>query len=189
MPGGTLVTMQETVSVAEWALLDHDRARGVELVDGQLVEGEVTDLVHEMLVMRLAALLHAWFSVRGGLVALSNVGMVVGPERGRQADLSVFLSRRPERRGPVTVAPDVIVEVVSPGARNSRRDRIEKVDDYARFGVPFYWLVDSELRSLEVLELVDGRYAHAASAVAGTLAVPGFEGLVVDVDALFADLD
>ncbi len=106
------------------------------------------------------------------------------------------------RRGPpVTVAPDVIVEVVSPGARNSRRDRIEKVDDSAPLSCCVLLLLllllarvadsGAASRSRWGSELVSplGLSAHAASAVAGTLAVPGFEGLVVDVDALFADLD
>ena len=65
------------------------------------------------------------------------------------------------------------------------------VDDYAAFGVRDYWIVDRQLRSLEILELgPDGRYAQALGASAGVLEkVPGRDGLTVDLDALWAAVD
>ena len=34
---------------------------------------------------------------------------------------------------------------------------------YARYGVPYYWIVDPEARRVEAYVLVDGRYALATS--------------------------
>jgi Uma2 family endonuclease len=48
-------------------------------------------------------------------------------------------------------APDWICEVLSPPA--AKRDRTEKMDIYARQGVPFFWLVDPRLQTLEVFKL------------------------------------
>jgi len=54
--------------------------------------------------------------------------------------------------------PDLVVEIVSPGSR--RRDKGIKMKTYAKFGVPEYWLVDSQTRTLEQFLLVDdGVYA------------------------------
>jgi Uma2 family endonuclease len=67
----------------------------------------------------------------------------------------------------------------------------EKLVDYAAFGVAWYWLLDPQLRSLEILELDgQGRYLHALGASSGTLEkVPGCEGLRLDLDALWAAID
>jgi Uma2 family endonuclease len=114
--------------------------------------------------------------------------------RGRKPDLSVYLpGRRPgdPKKSITCVPPDIAVEIVSPVARDQRRARIEKVADYAAFGVRWYWLVDPALRSFEILELgADGRYAHAVAATEQRLdLVPGCDGLAIDVPAPWAEIE
>ena len=55
----------------------------------------------------------------------------------------------------------------------------------------WYWLLDPQLRSLEILQLdAGGRYLHVLGATHGTLeAVPGCEGLILDLDELWAAID
>jgi Uma2 family endonuclease len=90
----------------------------------------------------------------------------------------------------VTVAPHIVVEVVSPRARDARRDRIDKQRDYARAGVRYYWILDPQLRSLEILARGgSGRFGIAIAASAGKVAVPGCPGLIVDLDVLWQEID
>jgi Uma2 family endonuclease len=180
-----------SVSVEEWAALPEDETG--ELVDGCLVEEEVPDLVHESVVAWLVATLRALFVPLGGFVFGSEAKFAVSARRGRKPDVTVFFGGKspPPRRGVVRVPPDIAIEVVSPAPRDGRRDRIEKLLDYATFGVHYYWIVDPDERSLEVLELgSDGRYVHALGATEGRVEnVPGAPGLILDLDALWAEID
>jgi Uma2 family endonuclease len=179
------------MSLAEWAALPEDD--GGELVDGRLVEEEVPDAIHEDVVSWLNALFRAWIIARGGFVLGSDAKFGLKPRRGRKPDLSVFLPGGPvpPRRGVIRVPPGIAVEVVSPDPRDVRRDRVEKLAEYAAFGVRFYWILDPEARTLEIYELgAAGRYEHALGATGGRIdCPPGCEGLVVDLDALWAELD
>jgi Uma2 family endonuclease len=186
------------LSLDEWFALPEDEPG--ELVNGHLEEEEVPDYLHELLVAFLVQLLRNWIRPQGGLVAGSDAKFAVSSRRGRKPDLTVYLpgSRRPPARGLIRVPPDIAIEVVSPTPRDGRRDRVEKLADYAAFGVAWYWLVDPQLRSLEILELsleileldAQGRYLHVLGASTGTLRqIPGCEGLTLDLDALWAEID
>jgi Uma2 family endonuclease len=180
-----------SMSLAQWELLPEDEPG--ELVDGRLEEEEVSSFVHELIVLWFGSLLRAWARPRGGFVFGSDAKFVLKPTRGRKPDLSVFLpgGRKPPSHGASRIPADIMVEVVSPTPRDGRRDRVEKVKEYAAFGVRWYWIVDPELRSFEILELEpSGRYALAVSMADGAVSeVPGCEELVIDLDALWAEAD
>jgi len=57
----------------------------------------------------------------------------------------------PRAQRPVTTVPDWICEVVSPA--RPAHDRVTKRRLYASHGVPYYWIVDPEARTLEALRL------------------------------------
>jgi Uma2 family endonuclease len=97
----------------------------------------------------------------------------------------------PRRYGALRKPADVLIEVITPTPRDARRDRIEKLREYAAFGARYYWLLDPKVRTLEIYQLnAEGRYVWALGAEAGKLEnVPGCEGLVLDLDSLWAELD
>ncbi len=175
------------LTLTEW--LDLPENTPGELVDGRLVEEEVADFVHEIVVMLLGRLFGNWIFPSGGAVIGSDAKFALGDERGRKPDLSVYLpgSPLPPRRGALREPPDIAVEIISPKPNDTRRDRVDKVNDYAKFGVHYYWIVDPELRSLEILELgADRRYVHALSVASGVIdPVPGCDDLTLDLDELW----
>lgn len=178
------------MTLEQWADMDEDEPG--ELVDGLLVEEEVASHLHEIPVSWLIGTLGNWAIPLRGWVFGSEHKIGIEEGRGRKPDVSMYapgtrfrandgLSRKP---------PMVIVEVVSPTPRDAHRDRVEKLSDYAKFGVPYYWLLDPRTRILEILELgVDGRYTIAVSASGGKVAVPACEGLTLDLDELWAEVD
>jgi Uma2 family endonuclease len=178
------------VTMDQWAALDEDDSR--ELVDGRLEEAEVPSVVHEVIVAWLLLRLAPYFSARGGLALPSGIKLAIGSRRGRLADIVCFGPKaRLPRQGVVRAAPEVVVEVLSPRARDQKRDRIAKPEDYAALGARTYWMVDPWLRTVEILELgADGRYVRAFAGSGGILEhVPGLEGLALDLDAMWAKVD
>ena len=49
-----------------------------------------------------------------------------------------------------------LCEVLSPST--TKKDRVEKMPVYARYGVAFLWLVDPLARTLETYELQEGKW-------------------------------
>ncbi|MBX3272154.1 MAG: Uma2 family endonuclease [Sandaracinaceae bacterium] len=184
-------TPMHAMTLDDWAALDEDVAG--ELVDGRLEEEELPTWTHELVVSWLIGLLRGWVVPRGGFALGSETKLAISPGRGRKPDVVVFFGGRalPPRRASIgSVPPDLVVEVVTARPRDARRDRVEKKPDYARLGVGQYWLLDPEARTLEVLALgADARFVEVLAAAEGAHAVPGCEGLVVDLDDLWAELD
>jgi Uma2 family endonuclease len=177
------------MSIEEWESMDEDEPG--ELVDGVLEEDEVPDSAHEVVVMALISVLLPWAKARGGIILGSEMKFAVSPRRGRKPDISIFFGRERKLppRGAARRPPDVMVEIVSPRPRDVRRDRIEKLRDYAAFGVRWYWLVDPRSRTLEIFKLHDGQYIHTLGAAEGAVDVPGCEGLTLDLDAIWKEID
>jgi len=176
------------MSIEAWEQMDEPG----ELVDGLLEEEELADYPHEVILAALLRVLILWTHPRRGLVIASEAKYALTKRRGRKPDLSVFLTRdrKLPRRGAARIPPDIMVEILSPRPRDHRRDRIQKLNEYAAFGVRWYWLVDPEARTIEVLRLGDdGHYTHALDAAEGTVEVPGCEGLALDLDALWREID
>ena len=81
-------------------------------------------------------------------------------------------------------APDLIVEVLSPG--NSKKEVKNKFDVYEEAGVREYWIVDPEHLSVQINKLQNGVYVPMRALAAGDMAttdiIPGFS---LDLTELF----
>ena len=87
-----------------------------------------------------------------GKILIAPLDVVLSDEDVLQPDI-LFVSRG--RLGIITDrnvqgAPDLVVEVLSPGTAD--RDRTLKRARYLRFGVREYWIVDPQSRTIEVLQ-------------------------------------
>jgi Uma2 family endonuclease len=84
-------------------------------------------------------------------------------------------------------APDLVVEILSPGTRKT--DEVTKRKRYERFGVLEYWVVDPELETIKVYRRKDDRFVWVAelSVAAGdsltTPLLPGFSVMLAEIFA------
>jgi Uma2 family endonuclease len=83
-------------------------------------------------------------------------------------------------------APDLVVEVLSPGT--GRRDRGEKLRLYAESGVREYWLFDPALRQVDFLVNRAGRF-EVALAVDGRYRSETLPGVAFDLAAFWAEVE
>lgn len=83
------------------------------------------------------------------------------------------------------MAPDWVCEVLSPGT--ARIDRAEKMPIYADAGVDHLWLIDPDLRTLEVFERRESNWLLlAVFENDDRVTAPPFAAIVIELDALWA---
>lgn len=156
-----------------------------EILNGELVIRGRPLIRHARVVSVLLRHLATWAHERGG-EAFADAGVEVagqqlvpdvvlmGPERAAEIDKDGF-----------HVAPDLVVEVTSPGTRSL--DLHEKRDIYESLGVGEYWVVDLGRNVVLVHRLGDaGRYAVTES-TGGSLTPLAAPGSTVPVAELLAD--
>lgn len=86
-----------------------------------------------------------------------------------------------------TGAPDIVIEVLSPGAENRRRDLSVKRQLYAKYGAAEYWVVDVENCSVEIYRLSGQTLEHSATLLdADAITSPLLPGFALKVSAVFS---
>jgi Uma2 family endonuclease len=179
----------QTMTLADWGDLDED-VKG-ELVDGVLEEEEMPTWLHELIVAWFVERLGPWARKHGARVVPSELKIAVAARTGRKPDLSIFsrddmpaLTDSVVRNKPL-----LVVEVLSPRPRDQRRDRVDKLRDYARAGARHYWLVDPQLRTVEMLRLEGKRYVVETVLASGRVRPKGFAALSLDLGDLWRSID
>jgi Uma2 family endonuclease len=82
----------------------------------------------------------------------------------------------------IEVVPDWVCEVLSPGARNVRRDRHLKAEAYHRLGVSWMWLLDPAARLVEVYRHTDEGWMRVQAGGGDILArLPPFDDAELDL--------
>lgn len=84
------------------------------------------------------------------------------------------------------LAPDWACEILSPGT--ARFDRAEKLPIYLRHGVKHAWLVDPDLKTLEVFESQNGKWVLLTVLENDApVSQPPFDAITFDLSSLWAD--
>ena len=130
-----------------------------EIVNGVLYMAPSPTGEHQDAILEIAAYLRTYVKLpKLGLVRVAPFDVRLSPTHVFQPDVLVVLNAHRDRiqRRFILGAPDLAVEIASPST--AIIDRREKLDAYARFGVPEYWLVDADAHTVEVLMLEKGIY-------------------------------
>jgi Uma2 family endonuclease len=143
---------------ADYAALPDDGNR-YEIIAGVLYTTPAPGAGHQSVSARLVTFLVTHVEFAGlGRVFAAPVDVELAPDTVVQPDIVVILSANLDRITPSRIigAPDLVVEILSPGTAGY--DRREKQDAYARAGVGEYWIVDPGAQTVELLTLDQGGY-------------------------------
>jgi Uma2 family endonuclease len=155
-----------------------DDGRQYELIDGVLHMVPSPLTFHQKVSIELAFLLMAFVKQHSlGEVYDAPLDVHLSGSQVYQPDL-IFISREREAiitRQRIEGAPDLVIEILSPGSAD--RDRGVKMQNYARYGVREFWLVDPETRRFEFYVGRGGRFeaVEAEEGVYKSTVVKGWE--------------
>ena len=125
-----------------------------EIIDGELHVSKAPGWHHQYACDGVVVALRNWNEQTGAGVAVSGPGVIFAEDDDVIPDV-VWISRERlanalDGAGHLRIAPELVVEVLSPGASNERRDRDLKLKLYSRRGVHEYWIVDWANRRVQV---------------------------------------
>jgi Uma2 family endonuclease len=127
-----------------------------ELLDGEISVSEHPSLHHQRIVGNLIFLLDNHLIKNPAGKIWFRPGVIFDEYNSAIPDL-VFVAK--DRISQIALgihivgAPDLAIEIMSPGSENIRRDQIVKRQTYGRFGVKEYWIVEPIVEIIEISRL------------------------------------
>jgi Uma2 family endonuclease len=187
-----MITKLRPLTIADWDAMPYGDGNRYEIIEGELFVSTSPGLTHQMVSDNLFFLIRSFLKTNPIGTIVSTPGLILSNFSGVIPDLVFF--RREQRdtivkddrlHGP----PALVVEILSPSAANIRRDRVVKLQLYAKHGVPEYWIIDprnmileryvDQGSSLTLLETL--RYEDSLSSTA----LPGFSCQMSEIFSQF----
>jgi Uma2 family endonuclease len=147
--------------------LPEDAGR-TEIVDGDLVVSPPPSYDHQHIATALTAAIYPFVKQRAlGRFFGAAVHVVLAEHANFEPDLCFLATEHLHRlQAPVIAGPpDLIIEIISEG--NRTHDTVVKFQNYERYGVAEYWLVDRRERHVTVWSLEQGKYVSLGAFVPG----------------------
>lgn len=127
-----------------------------ELFEGEISVAKAPALKHQELIGRFATIFNNYLD-RNPIGSVWVTPGVIFDELNSAIPDVVFVAKErvPQIASGIHIvgAPDLVIEILSPGAENTRRDQVVKRQTYAKFGVKEYWIVEPIAELIEVSRL------------------------------------
>lgn len=149
---------QPTTDRVYWTTSDlellPENSNRYEIIDGELFVTRAPHWKHQKTGGKIYRALDDWSEATGLGEAVQAPGVIFSETDNVIPDVVWISSERLanglDEAGHLTIAPDLIVEVLSPGTLNECRDREAKLKLYTERGVQEYWILDWRLQQMEV---------------------------------------
>lgn len=187
--------MNQTAHGIRWTIQDVEALPGnegirYEIIDGELFVTRSPHHKHQQVTGRIFAALDSW-SLESGLGEASIMpGLIFSDADNVAPDVAWVsgdrLAQIEDEAGHLRGAPELVVEVLSPGKANENRDRLAKLKLYSVHGVQEYWIVDRIAQLIEVYRRENAQLVLIATLLVGDkITSPLLPGFTCDVARLF----
>ncbi|GAB4365782.1 MAG: Uma2 family endonuclease [Elainellaceae cyanobacterium] len=167
-----------------------DNGNRYEIIDGELFVTRAPHFRHQRIADRFCTALNLWSEQSGLGEATFGAGIIFSDTDNVIPDV-VWISHGRlaailDEAGHLTAAPELIVEVLSAGEANERRDKELKLKLYSTQGVREYWIADRHLQQVQVYRREQAALKLAATLIVGDeLSSPLLPGFSMAIAQLF----
>lgn len=177
-------------TTADLEILATDEWKRYEIIDGELFVTRAPHIAHQDAGGRIYAQLLAWSQTTGLGQPFITPGIIFSDADNVIPDVVWISNERLalviDDAGHLTAAPELVVEVLSPGENNERRDKQVKLKLYATQGVQEYWIVDWQLQQIQVYRRQQATLVLVATLViSDELSSPLLSGFTCPIARIF----
>ena len=147
-----------------------DDGNRYEVIEGELFVSCAPGLPHQLIAGNLQYELRKYLESNPIGRVVATPGLILSTHSGVIPDLVLYSHTRGDEiiwNQRLNAAPELVIEILSPGRENITRDRVAKLKLYGKHLVKEYWMVDPENRLVEVYRLVNQNLA-LVSTLGGT---------------------
>jgi Uma2 family endonuclease len=187
-----MTTNTQLLTIADWEAMPHGDGNIYEIIEGELFVSCSPCLTHQVVLSNLIVSIGVFLKSQPIGTVVTGPGLILSNYSGVIPDLVFFSTDQRDTivsNDRLTGPPALVVEIVSPGSSNIRRDRVAKLELYAKHGVPEYWIIDPKNATV-------ARYLHQGTslilsetldrdAILTTPALPGFSCRLSDIFSNF----
>jgi Uma2 family endonuclease len=159
-----------------------------ELFEGEIMKRAAPSLMHQRISRKLLGKLDAFIEEKNlGEIFSAPVDLNLDEYNAFQPDLAFISNERSfliEDGDYIHGAPDMVVEIISPGS--IKKDRVIKKDLCERFAIREYWLVDPLNKSIEIYTMQADKYMlHDLQEIRGKISSTVLTGFELDLTHIF----
>ena len=172
------------------AMPDDGGWKRYEIIDGDLYVTRAPHIRHQGTGGNIHVELAIWSRQTQLGQAFQTPGVIFTPNDAVIPDV-IWISRDRlasgiDNAGHLIVAPELIVEILSPGDLNEQRDKEVKLKLYSLHGVQEYWIVNWQMKTLEVYRRAEAQLQLVGTVLEGdTLTSPLLPGFNMLVEQIF----
>lgn len=156
-----------------------------QLIEGELVMTPAPSPRHQIILGNIVEKIRLFVREKG-MAIFSPVDVYLDDENAFQPDMIFISNERMEiiKKDGIHGAPDLVIEILSPST--ALYDLREKFRVYERTGVQEYWIVDPDIKSIEIYTRQKGHFLLTTKAEdKGKIESVLLKGLVLTLDEIF----